>query len=75
MSESLSAEQRKKAQRAQERRYGQSMLPYRFKQIGPSQWRVIDDENGAFTDFSFGRNGRLFVTYHDEPAASLTEAR
>jgi hypothetical protein len=68
----LTDEQRRKAQRAQERRYGQSIMGYRFKHLGPHKWRIVDDENGCFTDFSFGETGRLFVTYHDDPDAPST---
>lgn len=56
----LDESQEKRAIRALERRFGQSMLPYRIARKAQNGWLITDDENGASLTFGF-RGARLVV--------------
>ena len=65
---SLGAQRR--AIRALERRFGQSIMPYAFtyrRQTGA--YRVTDGESGSWLEFQLSSTGRLIVTAEYDGAA------
>ena len=66
---------RKKAIKALEARFGQSIMPYEFKRVKGHKhsWRVTDTESGSMIEFQF-RGERLTVIEERDGPINLAQA-